>query len=689
MSVAEATPLGVIDRAILGRPTESTRSRGITGLPDRIVLIVSVVFIVAAACAAARVMFWWLFVPLALIAVLVTWRFVPTAVPDGKAERRGAIAALGMVVVWFAVSAPFASQYFDAIRDPGIYLLGGAAIAHGGGEPQSIAVANSLASSIHGLSAALGAFGAGGGNNLGLQGNSGVPAMIAIGYWVGGVSGAILVNLVLGAICLLAIYGLARRLVGPYWALVALALVGAAMPFVYLSRTTYTEIMATLLITASATWLIGAFATRRVFDFTAAGVLVGAASLTRVDGALAFTGELAGLVLVLLGVGRVAADERFRWPLVGFVAGGWVMIALGVLDLRHNALGYLTVLRTQSLELWGATAVLSLVLLVLGFTKLGGRGFEFGTAAVRIGRIAAIAVAVLFVFWLSRPFWLVDHFTKMKAYVHAIASLQAQDSLPIDGTRSYDEYSLWWFGWYFGWVFLALAIVGMVVWLYWAITRRNAASIVILATAAVVGLLYLDVVSVTPDQIWAFRRVLPVLTPTLALAAVLPLRMLWVHRSRWSRALAIVAVIGCFAGNVVAWGGMFPQVEGAGQAQEIAAICKASEGAKVIALAAPSAPPNYALTLRAVCNEQVVEVEHPSKFDWTKLAAMAGGKVSVVSYRSSGIPWTTTPTAATDTAVVRMWTRHLLQIPHTVSTDTRHVWVGTLTAGGTVDFVAG
>jgi hypothetical protein len=678
--------VATIDCTIVGRSSESTRGRGIVGLPDRIVMIACTVFVVAAFCGTLRIMFWWSFVPLLALALFAVWRFMPQAMTNDRAHRRGTWAAIGIAIAWLGINIPFASQYLDAIRDPGIYMMAGAIMAHSGGSPIDVGAAQNLASAMPGLTADFGPFVANGGNEVRLQGSSGFPALLALGYWIGGVGGADIVNLVVGAVGLVALCGLGRRCLGPFWSLLPAGLVACAMPYIYLSRTSYTEVITALLIVASATWLISAFGTRRIAEFAVAGSLAGMAGLTRVDGSLAFTGALLGLILVMIGIGRSEVDHHLRWRVLAFAVGGWIFIAAGIVDLRVNHTQYLLALGSMPTELWGATALFTGILLVLAFTPLGRDPMQYKKASPVIARSVTITLAIAFVYWMSRPLWMVNHLISAPQYVHEIAVLQAQDGLPIDGTRSYDEYSLWWFGWYFGWVFLALAIVGMCVWVYWAISRRNAAHTVILATAAVVALLYIDFVNVAPDQIWAFRRVLPVLTPTLALAAAVTARWLWKRRNRWSRSLTIVGLIGCLAGVALPWGTIFFSVEGSDQAQEIERICAAVGDAKYIAMVGNDAPPNYALTLRAECNDQVVTIKDANAFDWAALDKKANGKVAVVTYDRGAVPWTSDPLKPIDTADVRMWTRHLLETPRTTSLVVRSVWVGRLQPDGRVAF---
>jgi hypothetical protein len=663
------------------------RAGGLIELPDRIVIVMCEIFMVGATLAAFRVMFWWLFVPALAAVVILTWRFLPQPIAKTKKHRTGAIIAVAFALVWFLVQIPLASQYLVATRDPGIYMIVGAIIAHTGGSPLNIDGARHLATLVPGLTDALGPFAPGKLGDIRLQGSNGVPAMIAIGYWLFGVQGAIQVNLVIGAVGLISVYALARRFMGPYWALAPMLVLSVAMPYIYFARTSYTEMMATLLILACSAWVVSAFNTRRLSDFVIAGALAGASGLTRIDGALELAGALAGLLLVVVGVGRTPADTGLRRNVLGFAVAGTVLLAIGIGDLEYNNARYVHNLGSESRQLWAATAAILVVLVIACLSPLGVRRFELRTWSRRIAIIITAGIAALFVFWLSRPWWMIDHHFKPGPFQLAIAALQAQDGLPNDPSRGYSEYSVWWFAWYFGWAFLALAIVGLCFWVFWAITRRNAAHVVLLAMAALAALLYLNQIKITPDQIFAFRRVLPVITPTLVFSAVFAVRWLWKSRRPWLRRASIVAMVAVAIGTFIPWGQIMFIVEGGGQAAEIEQICTAIGTDKTVVFVTEDAPPNYSATVASVCGTQVVSVDSAETLDWKKVAASATGPVAVVSFDSHVVPWVRTPTTSTKTSEIRMWTEHLLMPPRTATISVRSVDVGHLGADGRVTFV--
>ncbi len=90
---------------------------------------------------------------------------------------------------------------------------------------------------------------------------------------------------------------------------------------------------------------------------------------------------------------------------------------------------------------------------------------------------------------------------------------QAAQGLAVDPTRQYSEESLRWISWYVGPLALALAIVGAGVLVHWALVRRQPAETVLLLFLAFAGAIYLWDPSITPEQMWAMRRFVPLVLP--------------------------------------------------------------------------------------------------------------------------------------------------------------------------------
>ena len=139
----------------------------------------------------------------------------------------------------------------------------------------------------------------------------GAPAWYSLGYWAAGWTGLFLVPAVLGAIGVLAVGGLASKLVGPRWALLAAAAFGAAFPVMHVNRTTFSEPVSVLVIATVAVALIQATARSDPRMAQIAGLLLGLGLLVRID----------SLTEITLSVPVVALAARSGFPARAFYRG--------------------------------------------------------------------------------------------------------------------------------------------------------------------------------------------------------------------------------------------------------------------------------------------------------------------------------------------------------------------------------
>ncbi|MDI9580441.1 MAG: hypothetical protein QM207_07015, partial [Thermobispora sp.] len=76
----------------------------------------------------------------------------------------------------------------------------------------------------------------------------GPPMIYAIGHWIAGIPGLLLVPPVLGALAVLTFAGTVARLAGPRWAAPAALTLAVSLPLLYTSRTTFSEIPSLILL---------------------------------------------------------------------------------------------------------------------------------------------------------------------------------------------------------------------------------------------------------------------------------------------------------------------------------------------------------------------------------------------------------------------------------------------------------
>jgi len=406
-------------------------------------------------------------------------------------------------------------------------------------------------------------------------------------------------------------------------------------------------------------------------------------------------------VLAIGGLGFVTGRKRRRLGrgTLWFLAVVVVTTVVGLLGIVLNKTVYIRTLFPQARLLWAASLGVCLLVAILWLVGRRARAGSFARTWRTVGIVLSSGTAAVLLFWLSRPLWLVSR-QGSTFQQPTVALLQQQEGLKVDPARSYEEHTLSWLAWYFGWPMVGLAIIGFVLLVYLGIRRRSLPFLILAAAPLAVAALYFTRVSITPSQIWAFRRLLPIVTPGFLIASVFPLRLLWgVVRKRGpvlrigGRIIAAALACTVALGPLVAWNSVLLIRDGDNQLSEITALCAAlhaqDPGATTVALVRDGAPPNYALTLKAVCNLDVASIS----LQTTKPGSLSTlqkrvGDVPVVVYAPSTLPngegkvfADISPVA---TVTVTFWGRGLLHLPNDYTKSTRSVWLGTLEPGGVI-----
>jgi hypothetical protein len=186
---------------------------------------------------------------LALAALLVpyAWRRIPSVTGtaiwgttgQGAAEPtpRWTLWSLAAVSVAFGIfNAVFHSQFVIVEYDAASYMQFASWISqHGttviaensqafGGHPSSITYASAAFFQVDG--------------HVVPQFMAGLPMILSLGFWAGGMRLAVFWAPVLGALAVFTFGGLAARLVGPRWAPFAALAIGVTIPMQYVSRNT-------------------------------------------------------------------------------------------------------------------------------------------------------------------------------------------------------------------------------------------------------------------------------------------------------------------------------------------------------------------------------------------------------------------------------------------------------------------
>jgi hypothetical protein len=217
---------------------------------------------------------------LALTAAVVpyAWRRIPSVTGaakwgtagQGRAKPapRWTLWSLVAVSVAFGVfQAAFHSQFVIVQLDAASYMQFANWISHHGSLPipQDSAAFGGHPAGLTYASAAFYQVG----NSIQPQFMAGLPMVLSLGYWAGGMRLALLWGPVLGALGVFTFGGLVARLVGPRWAPFAALAIGISIPEAYVSRNTYSEPLAQLLFLGALSLWIDSQRTDRGADVEA------------------------------------------------------------------------------------------------------------------------------------------------------------------------------------------------------------------------------------------------------------------------------------------------------------------------------------------------------------------------------------------------------------------------------------
>lgn len=660
--------------------------RAVVSAPDAILIVFGSACFAVTAALTLRTFTPWLVIPLFVVSVAALARWVPSP-PPGRGQAAGSVISMAGAFVWFVLNVPYAAQLLRVGRDPAIYTLTG--IWLGDHRSPDIDARDMLAlqDQVSGTSAGLVPYLPDADGIMHGQGGVALPGLLGVGHWVNGVTGVLTTNLLVGSVALIGIYALARRFVRPWLALAVQWTLGAAVPFLYLMRAPYSESVMLVAGMAALVWIVAALAEDRSSLAVVGGILLGVASMARVDGPMVLAG--AGALVAVLGVVAREGDIRRHGRIgVVFLAAALSSSLFGLLSLYVTENRYLHDVQHQALLLWVAAVVaLVVALLVIALRLLVGsrslsRGFGDRTLQ-RAGLILGSAVPLVFLVWGSRPLWWEAHFVPAGTpYYDMIEGLQRLDGLPVDGSRSYDELTVHWVAWYFGWGTVVLASLGLGVMLWAGIARRRPDLLVLVIPTAVAAMLYFNKVSITPDQIWAYRRLLPVITPGLLVGAAVALE--WLLRrhtiGRGPRAgIVLVGVLLIAGAPLLAWSPLNGIPEGQGNRRLVARICGQLTGGPVL-IASGRAPETTAFTVRVACGREVITGPATDAAMVRELESRFG-HLQVIAFAEEDLPQGSRIGKPSVVGRVKFWERTLVRIPDKHDVEVSSVWIGRLVDG--------
>ena len=633
----------------------------------------------------------WLVIPVgAVAAALAVWRVGPERIERPRSTVIWSALALVVALSSFLANAYLSSQDIVVVRDPSLYAATAQWLA--GHSSLPIPTASDVFAGTPGLLEASPGFQVhAGGGAVDPQGSHLTQALVALVGAVFGQGALLKANAALGALALLAFFGLTRRFAGGGWALLVTVALAISMPMLHLSRAVFTEPLTLAMVVGGLSMLWRAQHSRGRWEAAAAGLILGAAALARIDGSVSL---LFLVILVAFSLALAPPPERAAvgsWS-AALLAGAAPPTAVGFLDLERLAPGYAVDLSPQLGRI--QQGFLALVLVSLVVVLLGWRTHLLDRV-LGLRWLPALAGGGVFGYALllaSRPLWLERHGTPLY-YQASLGNLQKALREAVDPSRSYDENTVTWLSWYYGWPVLGLATVGLTVLTFRCVRDRDLTLVPVLTLLGLVGSLYFWQVSIVPDQIWAIRRFVPVVIPLLLLTAAYALSLLWSHLGR--RQLIGRLVVGGLAIAVVVMPFRTSQPlattrQAVPQLAQIRSVCQLLPVDAAVLLADPSAAEEYAVTLRAYCNVPTIGLAQPIPVNLAlarERAAAHGRTTWVLTTAGGAVPLAPgSPTAGTATTLGK-WSERLEGPPRREHRYRKTLFLGQVEPDGLVRLV--
>jgi hypothetical protein len=590
------------------------------------------------------------------------------------------------IIIWCCAGIVYSAQNIFVYRDPGIYSVTGAILV----DNENLDFEKTT---FFGNDKRLKTTSAGFGqdtkdaNKIFAQGQHLFPALIGLVGRLFGERLMLATNVVFGGAALLAVYGFSRLLARPRWAFLSTIVLSITLPMLYFSRDSYTEPLAVMFTFGALSWVWAAQHLGNKFFWSVSGLTAGSVALTRPDGFLIFIA-----LLVFLGV-RTATDNKFSHKVLvkqaaAFILGATPVLLIAWLDITVLSSGHYASIGTQvrqQIMLAGVCFTLGCMLVLLSWrTSLLSnisRKFPRNTLAIVSSSIIFIGALLL----ASRPLWLVSRKGSSSQFVIGLQQAAGQQA---DGYRTYAEQTVSWLIWYMGPVIVLLGLGGLILAVYRMINKDK---IIYLPMIFVVGLsavVFLNQTKIAPDQIWATRRLLPVVIPGIVVFSVLSLEWVSCYVAGWTkvykRLLAITCVVLLVAPPLYITRPFIRTRTYSGQVQQVIDVCRLTPSGSGV-LWVGKGYRSSIKTIEAFCDVPAVGLAELESDALEAIATESRGKVIVVTtdervaHSHSNADFSVLNVNSFSTVSIE-----LEHPPRGVDQKTRTIFVGTLQEGGGV-----
>ncbi|QBI52480.1 hypothetical protein [Streptomonospora litoralis] len=459
-------------------------------------------------------------IPAVAVVLVAVFRLVPALPGEGDAGRGlpwWPLALTALIAAAFAaVQLGYHSEILVIRRDPASYAQYTSWIAQHGSLPipqQRDLIAGDHPALVYGSLAYYQV-----GDVIWPQFLAGAPLVYTVGHWLGGITGMLVTPPVVGALGVLTFGGLTARLVGPRWAPAGALLLAVCQTQQWISRSTYSEPVAQVLLLGALALAFDALTRRvRLGGWSRWHTLAGAAGLVFGMGLVVRVDALRDLLPVVAFAGLLLLARRGQaLPLLGGLAVGLGYGAVAGYGLSRPYLEHLS----ASLNPLLAISAAVLVCVAAGVALLWRRGVPRGDRPSWLPAAAAVAVVLVMAGLALRPLFYTDLGHGDEATAAYIGQVQEIENLPQNPDRTYYEMSLYWVGWYVGLSTVLLATFGAALLVRRIMQHRAQQWVLpamVLSWTVVTTLLR---PAITPDHPWASRRLIVLVLPAFILFAV-------------------------------------------------------------------------------------------------------------------------------------------------------------------------
>lgn len=428
-------------------------------------------------------------------------------------------------------------------------------------------------------------------------------------------------NIIIGSIALLSFYSFSLLLLKPKYSLLATLILSLSLPFLYFSRDTYTEPL-TLLISFSAMGILSYLGKKpersKWYIWCISGVQIGSLALVRVDGYLIISALIfAGIVFQL---NKKVSIKSARINTSALIAGMLLMVTIGLLDLHLYSRVYFTNLRSEiyaQIILMIIGIVVSTTIVLLYKQKKLPKRLVIKIKN-KLPRILSSITLLSLIIITTRPLWYEARRVFFNnAYIESIQLRNNYDV--IDGTKYYAELTHLWPVWYFGIILCLLAVMGLFFVYNKNYLYKNRAVLPLLTTFIALSTLYINFPRITPDQIWASRRFLPIIFPSLIILSLIALSKIYSKYSKYemARPFLLVGIFFLTLGTLTPSLNFLLHKENAGRNEELSSICNSLPKNASLLIAGTNGT-NMLFSIMTKCDVVVGTIYSPTREDLRK-----------------------------------------------------------------------